>query len=210
MVARRAERLEAAADELAGRGFTVCTVAMDAAAEGAAARLVEEHTERHGGLHVVVANAGRGSGATVAETSSGDIDRLLAVNVTASFALARAAIPTLRHGGRPGWFIVTSSLSGIWPVAGFAGYSASKAALVSLARSIAAEEAADGVRSCAICPAFVETAMTSWLEGSVSADALLDPNDVAETVRYLLRLSPSASVTEIVLRRAGAPDQHAP
>jgi NAD(P)-dependent dehydrogenase (short-subunit alcohol dehydrogenase family) len=101
-------------------------------------------------------------------------------------------------------------MSGVWPTVGSAGYSASKAAAVSLARSIASEEAANGVRSCAICPAFVDTDMTSWLEGSIPTDAMLEANDVAEALRFLLRLSPSASVTELVLRRVGAPDPFSP
>lgn len=98
----------------------------------------------------------------------------------------------------------------MWPTIGSAGYSASKAAAVSLARSIATEEAANGVRACAICPAFVDTDMTSWLDGSIPSEAMLDPHDVAEAVRFLSRLSPGASITELVLRRATAPDPLSP
>jgi 3-oxoacyl-[acyl-carrier protein] reductase len=208
MVARREERLAAAADELHGGGFDVHPVAVVASADGAAARLVAGHLERCGGIDIVVANAGRGTNGTVADASPTDIAKMLAANVAGPFALARAALPALRVAS--GWFVITSSMSGVWPTIGSAGYSASKAAAVSLARSIAAEEAADGVRACAICPAFVDTDMTSWLEGSIPTEAMLDPNDVAEAVRFLLRLSPSASITELVLRRVGAADAHAP
>ena len=208
MVARREARLTVAADELRGKGFDVHPVAIDASADGAAPRLVADHLERCGGIDVVVANAGRGTNGTVADASPTDITKMLAVNVAGPFALAKAALPALRVSS--GWFVITSSMSGVWPTVGSAGYSASKAAAISLARSIAAEEAANGVRACAICPAFVDTDMTSWLEGSIPTEAMLDPNDVAEAVRFLLHLSPSASVTELVLRRVGAPDAQAP
>ena len=208
MAARREPRLNAAADVLRGEGCDVRTVAIDASAEGAAERLIAEHLDNFGGLDVVVANAGRGTNGTVADAAALDITKMLAVNVAGPFALAKASLPALR--ATAGWFVVTSSMSGIWPTSGSAGYSASKAAAVSLARSIAAEEAVNGVRACAICPAFVDTDMTSWLKGSVATDAMLDADDVAEAVRFLLRLSPSASVTELVLRRVGAPDAQAP
>ncbi len=108
-------------------------------------------------------------------------------------------------GERTGrWFVVVASLAGTWPMRGFAGYSATKAAAVSLARSIAIEEAGAGVRACAICPAFVDTELSAWARDRVPAEAMLEPADVAEAVRFLLRLSPNASVTELVLRRAGA------
>ena len=118
-------------------------------------------------------------------------------NVVGPFELAGLAMPHLRRepGAPPGWFVVVASLAGLAPTAGFAAYSATKAAAVSLARSIAAEEADAGVRACAICPAFVETAMSEWARDRID-HPMLHPDDVAETVRYLTRLSPAASVTE--------------
>lgn len=208
MVARREARLNAAAERLSGEGFDVRAVAIDASADGAAERFVVEHLHHFGTLDVVVANAGRGTNGSVADAAATDIAKMLAANVAGPFALAKASLPALRASA--GWFVVTASMSGIWPTIGSAGYSASKAAAVSLARSIATEEAANGVRACAICPGFVDTDMTSWLEGSIPTDAMLTADDVAEAVRFLLRLSPSASVTELVLRRASAPGPFSP
>ncbi len=208
MVARRESRLLAAADGLRAAGFDVHTVAQDMSVDGAAVELVVDHVSRHGGIDVVVSNAGRGASGTVAEATPSDVEKMLRANIGAPFALAAAALPLLRQSA--GWFVITASLSGIWPTAGFATYSASKAAAVSLARSIAAEESANGVRACAICPAFVDTDMSSWLDGQLTTAAMLTPADVAEAVRFLMRLSASASITEMVLRRSGAPDQHAP
>jgi NADP-dependent 3-hydroxy acid dehydrogenase YdfG len=208
MVARREPRLSEAASSLQLRGFDVHAVAADVAGTDVAERLVADHVSRFGGLDVLVANAGRGTAATVVEAAPSEIERMLQVNVTSAFALAAAAIPALRVSH--GWFIAMASMSGVWPTTGVAAYSATKAAAVSLARSIAAEEAESGVRACAICPAFVDTDFTAWLDGAINPADMLTADDVAETVRFLLRLSPAASVTEIVLRRVTAPSPLAP
>jgi 3-oxoacyl-[acyl-carrier protein] reductase len=199
IVGRDQARLDAAAATLGD----VEAIAADASDEDAMARVVEAHLARWGRLDVVVANAGAGSAGTVAATQPRHLDRVLRGNVVGPFALARLCIPALRE--QRGWFIVTASISGVQPTAGFAAYSASKAAAVSLARSIDAEEAAHGVRACALCPAFVDTAMTAWTRDAVPAEAMLQPSDVGEAVRFLLALSPNASVTEIVLGRTGMP-----
>lgn len=217
LAARREPRLDAAARALTAAGFDVSAVVADVAVDGYADELVARHMERFGRLDAVVANAGWGTNGTAVETTAQDLQRMFTVNVAAPFALAAAAIPAMRRppnehppSTATSWFVITSSINGAWPTPGFAGYGAAKAGAISLARSIAAEEAATGVRSCAICPAFVETEMTAWLADSMPSDAMLNADDVAEAVRFLTRLSPNASITEIVMRRAGAPDQHAP
>jgi NADP-dependent 3-hydroxy acid dehydrogenase YdfG len=208
MSARSADRLEAACQALRAGGSDVVAVAADAGDDDATAALVADHLSRCGRLDVVVANAGTGYIGTVADSRARDVQRMTSLNVLAPFALAREAMPALRASaagdGRP-WFIVTSSISGVWPTPGFAGYSATKAAAVSLARSITFEEGAAGVRACAICPAFVDTDMTAWTHDRVPPGTMLHAQDVAEAVCFLLRLSPNASVPELVLHRTGAP-----
>ena len=207
MAARDADRLDEAIRTLGPEGADVTVHPWDASAGAGAADLVAAHVSRYGRLDVVVANAGRGSPGTAAEMSETELQRMLAVNVVGPFALAGAAMPALRQcaadGGRP-WFVVTSSLSGVWPTPGFAGYSATKTASLSLARSIASEEAALGVRACAICPAYVDTDLTRWVREEVDQESMLRADDVAAAVAFLLELSPNAVVTELVLRRTGA------
>jgi len=213
MAARKPERLDAAAAALRADGHDVTPIAIDVTDPDSSEQLVESAIGDGGRLDVVVANAGWGRQGTVATSRHREFDRMMAVNVGAPFALAAAAIPHMRRdiaATPPAWFIVTASISGVWPTAGLAGYSAAKAAALSLARSIADDEASNGVRACAICPAFVDTDMTTWVNERLPGDEMLGAADVAESVRFLLRLSPYASVTELVLRRAGAPSPDAP
>jgi len=205
--ARKAERLEAVAAVLAADGLDVNAVASDAGQPDSAEQLVAAHLDRYGRVDVAVANAGTGSPGSAGDNRLKDTDRMTRVNLLAPFALAREAIPHMRaaatEGSRP-WFVIMSSLSGVWPMNGFAAYSATKAAAVSLAKSINVEEASTGVRACAICPGYVDTDFTTWTHDTVPPDTMLSAQDVSETVMYLLRLSENAVVYEIVLQRAGA------
>lgn len=202
-VARDGARLRAAVAQVDG----VTAHPADATDPNAIAEAVHTHLERTDGvLDLVVASAGTGSAGSAADISASRLRAMIELNLEAVFALATASIPAMRRtdpNTPPAWFVVVSSLSGIWPTPGFAGYSATKAAALSLARSIAADEADNGVRGCAICPAFVETAMSDWARDRIDGP-MLSPDDVAAAVRFLTGLSPAASVTEIVLRRAGA------
>jgi short-subunit dehydrogenase len=60
-----------------------------------------------------------------------------------------------------------------------------------------------GIKSCALCPGFVDTAMTDFVKGSVDAEEMIRPEDVAEAVRMLLRLSPNCVIPEMVFQRPG-------
>ena len=81
---------------------------------------------------------------------------------------------------------------------------ATKAAVISLTRSLNEELDADGVRAVAICPGFVDTPMAQW--SGIANDEMIQPEDCAEIVRMCLRLSPRARVPEVVVERVGAAD----
>jgi len=62
----------------------------------------------------------------------------------------------------------------------------------------------EGIKSCALCPAFVDTAMADWVKGSIPAEDMITPQDIAEGVRLLLRVSPACVIPELVFERRGA------
>ena len=192
--ARKLERLEAARDELGAE-----IVQADVSREEDCVRLVAAHAELHGGLDVLVNSAGLGIGRSIAELSTKHWDLQFAVNMRGTFVVTRESLPLLRQA--KGYVVNLASIAGTIPTPGLAGYGASKAAVISFTRSLAREEAETGVRVTALCPGFVDTPMTTWT--GIPGEEMIQPEDCAEIVRSLLRLSPHARVPVVVLERAG-------
>ena len=163
------------------------------------ARLVSEHLERYGRLDVLVNSAGIGFGGTVEDLAAKHFDLQVGVNLRGLFLVTQAAIPLLRESR--GWIVNLASIAGTLPAPGLATYGATKAAVISLTRSLNEELEVDGVRAVAICPGFVDTAMAQW--SGIPTDEMIRPEDCAEVVRMVLRLSPHARVPQVVIERVG-------
>jgi len=194
LAARTVERLEQAAGSLGASA-----VAVDVRHEEECARLVAAHLDTHGGLEVLVNSAGVGIAGLIGDTSTKQFDLQQAVNLRSAFLVTREALPALRASR--GYVVNLASIAGTIPTPGLATYGATKAALIALTRSLVREERDTGVRATALCPAFVDTPMTTWT-GLGSAE-MIKPEDCAEIVRSLLRLSPAARVPVVVVERAG-------
>jgi NAD(P)-dependent dehydrogenase (short-subunit alcohol dehydrogenase family) len=194
LVARKVERLEAAGAEL-----DATCVAADVRDEEECARVVAAHLDAHGGLDVLVNSAGVGIGGTIAQMTTKQFDLQQSVNLRSAFLVTREALPALRASR--GYVVNLASIAGTIPTPGLASYGASKAALISLTRSLVREETDTGVRATALCPGFVDTPMAEWT--GIEGDQMIQPEDCAEIVRTLLRLSPAARVPVVVVERAG-------
>jgi NAD(P)-dependent dehydrogenase (short-subunit alcohol dehydrogenase family) len=198
--ARRPDKLEAAAEELRAAGCDVEAVPANMADEEEIKRLVAAHRERSGRLDVLVNNAGLGIGGAVADAETKKLDLQLNVNLRAVYLLARETIPLLKEaGGEHGKALMvnTASIAGKHGQGWLAAYSATKFGVVGLSQALHKELARDGVQVTAMCPGFVATAMTDWVEGQVSKDDMIRPEDIAEAVRFLLRTSRNCVVPEI-------------
>lgn len=194
LASRTKEKVEGVAAEL-GALAVEANVVRDEDCE----RLVGEHVERFGRLDVLVNSAGVGVAGNVEQLTPKQWDLQLNVNLRGAFLVTRAAIPQLRSSR--GLVVNLASIAGTVPVPGLAAYGAAKAALISLTHSLNRELEGDGVRLCAICPGFVDTPMASWT--GIPSDEMIQPEDCAEVVRMLLRLSPKARVPQIVIERLG-------
>jgi NAD(P)-dependent dehydrogenase (short-subunit alcohol dehydrogenase family) len=194
LASRTKEKVEGVAAEL-GALAVEANVVRDEDCE----RLVGEHVDRFGRLDVLVNSAGVGVGGNVEQLTPKQWDLQLNVNLRGAFLVTRAAIPQLRSSR--GLVVNLASIAGTVPVPGLAAYGAAKAALISLTHSLNRELEGDGVRLCAICPGFVDTPMASWT--GIPSDEMIQPEDCAEVVRMLLRLSPKARVPQVVIERLG-------
>jgi NAD(P)-dependent dehydrogenase (short-subunit alcohol dehydrogenase family) len=195
LASRRPEKVEAAAAELGAHA-----VAADLSDEDACARVVAEHRERHGRLDVLVNSAGIGIAGEIESLARKHFDLQLGVNLRGLFFVTQAAIPLLRESR--GWIVNLASIAGTLPTPGLATYGATKAAVIALTRSLNEELDADGVRAVAICPGFVDTPMAEW--SGLPGDEMIQPEDCAEIVRMLLRLSPRARIPQVVIERVGS------
>ncbi|HYN51442.1 MAG TPA: SDR family NAD(P)-dependent oxidoreductase, partial [Thermoleophilaceae bacterium] len=97
--ARRPEKLEDAAGELAGEGVEVHSIAANMADEDEIKKAVSSHRDRFGRLDVLINNAGIGIGAAVADTETKKLDLQLDVNLRAVYLVARESIPMLKEAG---------------------------------------------------------------------------------------------------------------
>lgn len=192
---RTAEKVEAAA-----AGLGALAVAADVAREADCNRLVEAHRERYGGLDVLVNSAGTGVAGRIEDVQASHLDLQLGVNLRGLVLVTRAAIPLLRASR--GLIVNLASIAGTIPTPGLAVYGATKAAVIALTRSLNAELEDDGVRATALCPGFVDTRMAQWT--GIPGEQLIQPEDCAEIVRALLRLSPYARIPQVVVERLGS------
>jgi NAD(P)-dependent dehydrogenase (short-subunit alcohol dehydrogenase family) len=201
LASRRPEKVEAAAKELGA-----VAVAVDVADEADCERLVAEHRERFGRLDVLVNSAGIGIAGTVESLPAKHLDLTIGVNLRGLFLMTQKAIPLLRESR--GWIVNLASIAGTLPTPGLSTYGATKAAVISLTRSLNEELDRDGVRAIAICPGFVDTPMAEW--SGIPGDQMIQPEDCAEVVRMCLRLSPHARVPQVVIERAGSKNGDVP
>jgi NAD(P)-dependent dehydrogenase (short-subunit alcohol dehydrogenase family) len=203
--ARRPDKLEAAVGELEQAGFDVQAAPANMAEEDDIKALVERHRERFGRLDVLVNNAGVGIGGPIAEAETKKVDMQLDVNLRAVYLTTRESLPMLKEaGGEHGKALVanTASIAGKYGQGWLAAYSATKFGVVGLTQALHKEHATDGIQATALCPGFVATAMTDWVDG-VPKEEMIQPEDIASAVRFLLHTSPACIVPELQFIRPG-------
>ena len=206
VAARRPEKLAGAAASLRAAGCDVEEVAGNMTGEEDIRRIVAAHRDRWGRLDVLVNNAGVGVGAVIADAETKKIDLQLAVNLRAVILFYRECADLLRAAGaehRSALVVNTSSLSGKLGQPWLSVYSATKAAVIGWTQAMNKELNGDGIKSVALCPGFVDTPMSDFIREHVPQEEMIKPEDIAESVRFVLRTSPYCVVPEIVFQRPG-------
>ena len=204
--ARKPDTLEQTAHALRAKGYEVEYVAANMADEEAIAEVVRLHREHYGRLDVLVNNAGVGIGAQAGEQQTKYVDMQLGVNLRAIVLFYRECADMLRAAGaehRSALVVNLASIAGKSPSAWLSVYSATKAAVIAYTQAMNKELNGDGIKSVAFCPGFVDTDMTDFVKDTVPAEEMLRPTDIAEALRFLLRVSPACVVPEIIFQRPG-------
>jgi short-subunit dehydrogenase len=206
LTARKPDTLQETALQLSQKGYEVQSQPANMADEEAIREVVALHKEKYGRLDVLVNNAGLGIGAAAGEQQSKFVDLQLGVNLRAIILFYRECLDMLRSAGgehRQALVVNLASIAGKSPTPWLSVYSATKAAVVAYTQAMNKELNADGIKSVAFCPGFVDTDMTEFVRGTVAQDDMLKTSDIAEALRFLLRVSPACVIPEIIFQRPG-------
>jgi 3-oxoacyl-[acyl-carrier protein] reductase len=174
-------------------GGTATSVGADVADEVDVKEMFDQITSWSGPPLVLVNNAGVNRDGLTVKYPRADFERILEVNVTGSFLCSRAALSGMMRA-RWGRIVMVSSVLGLRGNAGQAAYSASKSALLGLARSLAREYGSRGITVNAVCPGYIHTDMTASLPqkargrllDEIPAGRLGTLDEVAAAIRFLV------------------------
>ena len=166
-------------------------------------RLVNRTLENWGSIDYLINNAGWGRHSPVTKARVEDWDRTFQVNLRAPMVLSRLVLPTLIEK-REGAIVNIGSISGKAGQANTAAYSASKAGLIGFSESLYEEVREFGIKVAVILPGFVDTPLippTRQLDRS----KMIRPDDIAQTVFFVLTCSPNCCPVEITVRPQKTP-----
>lgn len=204
VASRRAEKLAAAAAELRDAGYAVEAIQANLIDEADVARVAQAHRERYGRLDALVNSAGVGIGAPVAEIETKRVDMQLGLNLRAPILFYRECADLLRAAGAEHGNALVINLASMAGKSGqpwLSVYSATKAGLIGFTQAMNKELNAEGIKSVALAPGFVDTPMADFIKEQIRPEDMITTRDIAESVRFLLRLERNCIVGEIAFLR---------
>jgi 3-oxoacyl-[acyl-carrier protein] reductase len=205
LMARSQEQLDEAAREIVRQvrpraELEPSVFSVDVGNWEAAYRAGESIVRRYGRVDVLVNNAGMWVPG-ILDVSADQFSRLMAVNVAGALAFVQAVVPVMKDQ-RSGHIFNVASRAGKVGFPDEGAYSASKFAMVGLSESLYKELAPFGIKVTALCPSWVDTEMAQEAGSPLGHKDMIQPDDLAKTIRWLLTLSPAACVKEVVIECA--------
>lgn len=208
LVARRRDRLDALAADILAAGGTAHAVTADLADAAQAAAAVEAAVTRFGRLDVLVNDAGVMLNGPLEEIRLGDLERMIATNVTGLVAACHAAVPRmLAQGG--GDIVNISSIAARLANASSATYSATKAAVTTFSEALRKEVTRRGVRVSVIEPGLIDTELGDHVPHAASRERFekmrrswtpLRPEDLASAVLWIVTQPRHVAINAVVIR----------
>lgn len=203
MSGRRPEVLEREAAALRQNGGTVETMPFDVADAATVQRTVEAIAKRHGTVDILVNNAGINTKQRHwSDQTAGGWDDVIRINLSGAFYCTQAVLPLMR-ARKNGLVITVSSWAGVYTSALVGpAYNCSKHALVSMSENINMEECVNGIRSCVICPAEVDTPILAQRPVPPSQEdraRMLKPEDLGAAIAWVAEQPPHVCINEIII-----------
>jgi 3-oxoacyl-[acyl-carrier protein] reductase len=203
LAAKTEAQLEAVQAEIEAMGGQASSFPTDVSREADVFALMRDTVDRFGRLDILVNNAAIGVFGPLVDTSTEQWDQIMAINARGPFLTCREAIPYLKQ--QKGSFIINiSSVVGVKGYPDQAAYSASKHALMGMTKALAKEVQKDGIRVHAISPGGVDTQLIRQARPDLNPSVLMQPEEIADIVLFLLTRRGNAVVDEIHVRRSNS------
>lgn len=208
LVSRSQDKLEAIATKAQESGVKAQAYVLDLAKVEQVKAGIEAIAAEFVGIDILVNNAGIAYTNTLEATPLSDWQQVMNLNLTSVFQCIQGIMPVMRNQQR-GTIINVASIAGQQPFPGWGAYSVSKAALIALSKTLAAEERQNGIRVVSICPGAVNTPLwdTDTVQVDFNRSAMLTPELVAQSILHTVLMPEQAVVESITLMpSAGALD----
>jgi len=208
LVARRADRLEQLARALRAGGTDVLVHAADLSTAAGAQAAVDATVEALGGLDILINNAGVMFLGPIEETDPADWERMIDINLLGLMVACRAAIGPMRDRGG-GHIVNVSSVSGRFAGPTQGGYNATKWGVNGFSEALRREVHGLGIRVTLIEPGVVDTELTHHIphaatreryEANIAKMEMLQSEDVADAIRYVVTRPRRVSINEVLIR----------
>jgi NAD(P)-dependent dehydrogenase (short-subunit alcohol dehydrogenase family) len=199
LAGRTRAKLEGVAAEIAAAGGSSTIHALDVSEGAQVSALLEAVQGQFSHIDMLINCAGEAHLAPIEETAESDWERILAINLKAPFLLARAFLCLLRNSPNPN-IINLSSKVALQGYGSVTAYSAAKAGLVGLTRSLAKELLGEAIRVVALCPGPVDTPMRWAATPDFDPKVVISAETVAATVWYIVNLPRGVTTGDILLQ----------
>ncbi len=201
--ARTESQVKTVADEINQSGGTAYPYPFDLVNETEILALFAFLEKKADKLDILINNAGIGLFGQMHEFSTEDLQTLLDVNIRGTYLCCREGLRRMIPN-KSGYIINISSVVGFKGYPNQSAYTASKHAVVGMTKSLAVEAQTHGIRASLIHPGGVDTDLVRSARPDLDPAILIQPEDIAHTVMYLLSLSERCAVDEIYIRRRGS------